>query len=100
MLSLRDLLQAGLVSDGDRLIWHKSGSPAPHEAKLLADGKIETADGKVHNSLSTAARYVNAGISTNGWRVWVVSSKGKSLSEIRSLYLNSPLNNLSGKTTQ
>jgi hypothetical protein len=30
----------------------------------------------------------------------VVSSKGKSLSEIRSLYLNSPLDNLLGKTTQ
>lgn len=96
MLNLRDLLRAGLVSEGDLLTWRKSGLSVPHEAKLLADGKIETIDGKIHNSPSTAAKHVNSGISTNGWKVWVVHSKGKSLSEIRSLYLHLRTGNSSG----
>ncbi len=83
MPSLKDLIKAGLLSEGESLIWNKLTSPTPHEATLLADGRIETTDGKIHNSPSTAAKHVNSGISTNGWRVWKVSSKGKSLGEIR-----------------
>ena len=83
MLSLKDLLEAGLLSEGESLIWNKLSSPTPFEATLLADGRIETKDGKIHTSPSTAAKHVNSGISTNGWRVWKVSSKKKSLSEIR-----------------
>ena len=84
--SLKDLLEAGLLSEGESLIWNKSSCPTPYEATLLADGRIETTDGKIHTSPSTAAKHVNSGISTNGWRVWKVSSKGKSLGEIRGFF--------------
>jgi hypothetical protein len=86
MLSLRDLLRVGLISEGDQLIWLKSGSVDSRRATILTDGKIKTEDGKIHSSPSSAAKHVNSGISTNGWRVWVVSANGKSLAEIRSLY--------------
>jgi hypothetical protein len=83
VLSLKDLLDEGLLSVGESLIWHKLNSGLPHEATILADGRIETADGKIHNSPSTAARHVNGGVSTNGWRVWRALDKNSALSEIR-----------------
>ncbi len=99
LLSLKDLLDAGLISEGDRLVWQKMNSTSSFEAVILRDGRIETKDGKIHTSPSTAARHVNAGISTNGWRVWSVTSKKKTLSQIRVLLSEkeNPANSLSNK---
>jgi len=88
MSSLRDLLKAGLISSGDDLVWKKQNSSLTFTAKVLESGKIETSDGVAHASPSMAARHVNMGISTNGWRVWQVAKSKQSLSDLRS-FLNS-----------
>jgi hypothetical protein len=88
MLSLRDLLEAGLVSAGDDIIWKRRNSRLTFTAKILPNGMIKTTDGVSHNSPSMAARHVNMGISTNGWRVWQLASSKQSLYELRRI-LNS-----------
>jgi hypothetical protein len=88
MLRLRDLLEAGLVSAGDDLIWERRNSRLKFTAKILPYGMIKTMDGVVHNSPSMAARHVNMGKSTNGWRVWQLATTKQSLYDLRSI-LNS-----------
>ena len=88
MSSLRDLLEAGLISVGDGLVWKKQNSRLTFTAKILPNGIIETSDGVAHTSPSMAARHVNMGISTNGWRVWQLATSKQSLSELRRI-LNS-----------
>ena len=85
MATLRDLLDAGLLTQGQRLFWQKQNSRSQFEATVLESGKILTLDGQIHNSPSSAARHLNNGISTNGWRVWKISADGNSLSDIREL---------------
>ena len=91
MLSLRNLLEAGLISAGDDLIWKKRNSRLTFTAKIMQNGMIKTSDGVLHNSPSTAARHVNMGMSTNGWRVWQVATSKQSLFELRKM-LNSKSN--------
>ncbi len=81
--SLRDLLEAGLISAGDDLVWTKQNSRLTFTAKVLSSGIIETSDGVAHTSPSMAARHVNMGISTNGWRVWQLATSKQSLFELR-----------------
>ena len=82
MLKLTDLVKLGLLSEGDCLVWKKNNSSL-FEAILLKDGQILTSDGVKHASPSGAARHVNHGISTNGWRVWQAKTSGKTLANIR-----------------
>jgi hypothetical protein len=85
MPNLKELLDAGFIAPGDILVWRKQNMNVPFKAILLTNGSIETEDGKVHLSPSAAARHVNSGVSTNGWRVWRCLSKDKTLSELRLL---------------
>lgn len=83
MLNLRNLLEAGLISAGDDLIWKKRNSRLTFTAKIMPNGVIKTSDGAYHDSPSAAARHVNNGISTNGWRVWQLDTSKQSLFELR-----------------
>lgn len=83
MLSLRNLLEVGLISVGDDLIWKKRNSRLTFTAKIMPNGMIQTADGVFHTSPSMAARHVNMGMSTNGWRVWQLATSKQSLFELR-----------------
>jgi hypothetical protein len=82
MLSLKDLLEAGVLDIGQKLTWERLRTPEVHTTTLLADGTLKTSDGKIHFSPSTAAAHLNRGISTNGWRVWRIST-GESIWELR-----------------
>ena len=83
MLRLIDLLEAGLISVGDDLVWKRRNSRVTFTAKILPNGMIKTSDGVLHSSPSMAARHVNMGISTNGWRVWQLATSKQSLFELR-----------------
>lgn len=89
-VTLRDLLQAGLISTDDRieLQWLKDGPT--HEGRVKTNGTI-MAKGlggwEQYKSLSTAASKI-AGQSLNGWKHWRrINGDGTStaLEEIRSL---------------
>jgi hypothetical protein len=82
MLSLKDLLEAGVLVTGQKLKWERLKTSEVHTATLLADGTLQTSDGKIHRSPSTAAAHLGRGISTNGWRVWRIST-GVSIWELR-----------------
>jgi len=86
-VNLASLLDAGLISENEKLIWGKSGSTITYRARILPEGRIETSDGKIHNSLSTAASHMNNGIATNGWRVWRLERSDLTLQEVRSTFL-------------
>lgn len=85
MLRLRDLLEAGIITAGDDLVWKRRHSRVVFTAKILPNGIIKTSDGVLHSSPSMAARHVNMGKSTNGWRVWQLSTSKQSLFELRKI---------------
>jgi hypothetical protein len=95
MSSLRDLLKSGLISAGDELFWEKKNFRLTFTATVLANGIIETSDGVAHTSPSMAARHVNMGISTNGWRVWRLAKSKQSLFELRKILSSIPQSQLS-----
>lgn len=83
MAALTRLLRDGTLVAGDVIVWLRPKVNATFEATVLPNGKIETPDGAVHNSPSSAAKHLNGGIAINGWRVWKVVRLKKSLFELR-----------------
>lgn len=98
-VGLMDLIEAGLIKEGDKIFMQykpKNGMQKKYEALVLNDGSLEVL-GKSYNSPSYAAL---AGIrdagsdrdTVNGWTSWR-STNGKSLAELREIFLNMlPLN--------
>ena len=84
MTSLQNLIHAHKIQVGDKLIWTRKNEGGVHIAHVVLKGHVQTSDGKIHKSPSSAAKSCNAGISVNGWRVWQVERLGKSLLQIRS----------------
>jgi len=84
-VKLAELIEAGLVSVGDRLISANGSSPAT--AEVLALGEVGY-DGQRFPSPSAAASAVKGG-AANGWDFWAVERDGRSerLSSIRKQYL-------------
>lgn len=83
MATLKDLLKKDAVQIGDTLVWVRKKSGSTFRAQIVNNGKIQTADGQIHNSPSSAAKYCNGGIAVNGWRVWEVERVCKNLLKIR-----------------
>lgn len=83
MTNLRDLLKENSVQVGDNLIWVRKQSGQTHRAQLMSNGKIQTEDGQVHNSPSSAAKHCNGGVAVNGWRVWKVERLKMNLLNLR-----------------
>jgi hypothetical protein len=89
-ISLRDLLEAGILSPGTILVWRRSRSSVTHKAKLLATGQIELATGGKFDTPSGAATELNSRPGVDGWRVWRVGNEsGPRLDEIRKNLLES-----------
>lgn len=81
--TLADILHAGLLGAGVRLVSTNNGHPA--DAVLNADGSI-TWDGTVYQTPSAAGAAVRGGKATNGWAFWAIETdSGKvSLATLRS----------------
>lgn len=88
MANLRDLLKVNSVQVGDSLIWVRKQSGQTHRAQLITNGKIQTEDGQVHNSPSSAAKHCNGGVAVNGWRVWRVERLKKNLLDLRQEFVS------------
>jgi hypothetical protein len=82
MTSLRDLLEAGLLQGGTKLVWKQRSLGRTNEAILLPDGKIQTSDGLTHKTPSGAAKHI-IGRPVDGWVVWKIETSGDSLADIR-----------------
>jgi hypothetical protein len=67
---IADLLESGLVEDGEQLIWVRPRRGEEYRAKILDNGSIELSDGRVFSSPSLAAVRVADVPACDGWYVW------------------------------
>lgn len=70
-VTVPDLISAGLLDAGARLVSMSIGTPA--DAVVNADGTI-TWDGTTYSTPSAAGCAVRAGKATNGWAFWAIES--------------------------
>ena len=84
MVATKDLIKAGLINAGDKLVWKRRTYSESHIATVKSDGTIETADGKIHRTPSGAAKHLNGNKPVDGWLAWKLHSTGESLAVIRS----------------
>ncbi len=83
-MNLDQLIKLGKINVGEELVWQRRGIGVQHRAKVIAGGKIQTADGLVHKTPSGAAKHLNGNKPVDGWIAWKVPAKGQSLLQIRS----------------
>jgi len=83
MSKLIDLINAGLVTSGEELIWIRRVAKKQHLAVVNADGSISTEDGKTHRTPSGAAKHLNGNKPVDGWLAWKIKRTGVSLGSLR-----------------
>ena len=81
-MDLGALITLGKIRVGEELVWPRRGLGVKHAAKVLAGGRIQTADGVVHKSPSGAAKHLNENKPVDGWLAWKLPS-GKPLGSLR-----------------
>jgi uncharacterized protein with ParB-like and HNH nuclease domain len=86
-VTLKDLLGAGLLRQGQRLVGNRTGSTCL--ATVRGDGRVELEDGRVEQSPSTAGAAALGAKSCNGWTFWQTDTpRGLvRLSRVRDEYL-------------
>jgi hypothetical protein len=82
---LQDLMQAGFISTGDRLVGHRRDQM--HYARIRPDGNIETASGSIA-AAPTKAMENAVGVASNGWTFWQVERTRERLDTVRQRYLD------------
>jgi hypothetical protein len=80
-VTLRDLLDVGILERGDVLIGRKEGLAST--AIVLDDGSLELEDGRQFPAPSTAAMALGLEIVINGWEFWVHERSGSKLRDLR-----------------
>ena len=84
-VSVADLVAAGMLDIGDKLIPAWSGYDGRF-AVVKVNGSVELDNGQVFDSLSGAARAVLDKPSAPGWHFWRAADSGRGLFEIRDDY--------------
>jgi hypothetical protein len=77
-ISIRDLVEAGLLSPGEQLVWMRPQVGERHTCRVLTDGSLELEDGRIERSPSGAASAVGRG-SFDGWVTWRAPNRGDRL---------------------
>jgi len=80
---LNDLVNAGLVRVGDRLVGRRRGRS--YFASVLPGGRVGTESGSVFGSLSAAAMDVLDSAAANGWTFWHLDG-GERLDAVRAAF--------------
>jgi Restriction Enzyme Adenine Methylase Associated len=83
MSKVIDLLQKGLLTAGQEIIWNRRVAKQIHIATVNQDGSITTADGVKHKTPSGAAKHLNGNKPVDGWLAWKAKSSLVSLAELR-----------------
>lgn len=78
-VTLADLVEAGVLSVGDVLVWSRPRSGEVHRCVLLADGQMRHPDGQVSATPSGASALVTGGGSFDGWECWRAPRQGDAL---------------------
>lgn len=82
-IGMSDLLEAGLLSEGDTLVGRRPGVDKAATAIVLGDGDIRLESGDQFGALSSAAMSLGLGVVINGWTFWVHEKSGQSMAELR-----------------
>lgn len=81
--TLADLLNAGLLREGETLTWHRPQSGQTFAVSVERDGRLRLPDGRHASSLSAAATMSVGHGSYPGWECWRAES-GELLFDLRS----------------
>ena len=81
-IAVSDLLDAGFVQAGDKLVWERPKLGDSYEATITEDAEIALPDGRTFSSPSGAAKAAADIPAYNGWNAWTVVRTGKSFSEL------------------
>ena len=88
-VSLRDLIDKGLISVGDILLGRRPGVAGQATAIVLDNGSVELENGSVFSSLSPAAMALfGPDPVINGWDFWIHQDSQKVMKDIRDQYVN------------
>jgi hypothetical protein len=79
---LGELLDAGLVTAGDELVWDRRNLGVRHTARVRDDGTLILADGRVYANPSGATTALG-GNHQNGWSAFRRSADGRTLGDLR-----------------
>ncbi|WP_232376418.1 restriction system modified-DNA reader domain-containing protein [Amycolatopsis aidingensis] len=77
-----ELLNAGLVTAGEELVWDRRNLGVRHTARIRADGALVLADGRVYAN-PTGATTALGGNHQNGWGAFRRTSDGRTLGDLR-----------------
>lgn len=77
-----ELLDAGLVTVGDELVWNRRNLGVAHTARVRADGTLVLADGRVYANPAGATTALG-GNHQNGWSAFRRTSDGRTLGDLR-----------------
>jgi hypothetical protein len=71
-ITVADLMEAELLSPGDRLVWDRPRLGVRYGATITANAAIELDDGRVFATPSRAAKYAAKIPACDGWYAWKV----------------------------
>ncbi|EWM12022.1 hypothetical protein KUTG_02326 [Kutzneria sp. 744] len=77
-----ELLDAGMVTAGDEVVWHRRNLGVCHTARIRADGALVVADGRAYANPSGATTALG-GNHQNGWGAFRRASDGRTLGDLR-----------------
>ncbi len=83
MNNIKDLVNAGKLVPGTKIVWRRRSLSENHVATINVDGTITTSDGRKHKTPSGAAKYLNDNKPVDGWLVWKIEGSGASLGSLR-----------------
>ena len=78
-VAIADLMEAGLLSPGDRLLWERPRLGVEYTATIADNGAIELEDGRSFATPSSAAKHAAHIPACDGWYVWRVQRPGGSV---------------------
>jgi hypothetical protein len=87
-VSVKDLIDAGLLQAGDSVIFERPKIGVVHDAVICADGSFELPGGEICKSPSLAAMKAADVISYDGWFAWRVVRTGKKIGELRNDFVD------------
>jgi hypothetical protein len=79
---IAELLDAGLVTAGEELVWNRPNLGVRHTARIRADGALILADGRVFANPCGATAALCRSFN-NGWKVFRRASDGRTLGDLR-----------------
>jgi hypothetical protein len=87
-VKLLDLILAGVIRAGDRLIGREAGATSNASATVLDDGRIELENGNRHTAPSSAAMDLGLDKTINGWTFWIHQPTKCTLADLRQQLLS------------